>query len=92
MAVIGLVRCCRYWRQLVGFHRNELDDFLKDDWNGTATELCEALTKQGNGFDLTPAILTKKLKALSGLFRKKYDIAIDFERSRSSRRILLHRD
>ena len=69
-----------------------LDDFLKDDWSGTATELCEALTKQGGGFDLTPAILTKRLKALSGLFRKDFHILIDFERTRNSRRIFLRRE
>jgi len=69
-----------------------LDDFLKDDWSGTATELCGELSKTGNGFDLTPAILIKKLKALSGLFRKDFHILIDFERTRSSRRIFLRRE
>lgn len=69
-----------------------LDDFLKDDWSGTATELCAELKKQDCGFDLSPAILTKKLKALSGLFRKDFHILIDFERTRSSRRIFLRRE
>lgn len=69
-----------------------VDDFLKEDWSGTATELCEALTKQGGGFDLTPAVLTKKLKALSGLFRKDFHILIDFERTSSSKRIFLRRE
>jgi len=69
-----------------------LDDFLKEDWNGTATELCSELSKAGSDFDLTPAILTKKLKALSGLFRKDFHILIDFERTRSSRRIFLRRE
>ena len=69
-----------------------LDDFLKDDWGGTATELCGELSKASSGFDLTPAILTKKLKTLSGLFRKDFHILIDFERTRSSRRIFLRRE
>lgn len=69
-----------------------LDDFLKDDWSGTATELCAELKKQETGFEMNPAILTKKLKALSGQFRKEFHILIDFERTRSSRRIFLHRE
>lgn len=69
-----------------------LDDFLKEDWSGTATELCGELSKAGSGFDLNPATLTKRLKALSGLFRKDFHIAIDFERSRNSRRIFLRRE
>ncbi len=68
-----------------------LDDFLQDEWSGTATELCGELSKAVSGFELTPPILTKKLKALSGLFRKDYHIAIDFERTRNSRRIFLRR-
>lgn len=69
-----------------------LDDFLKDDWSGTATELCSELSKAGSSFDLTPATLTKKLKALSGQFKKEFHILIDFERTRNSRRIFLRRD
>lgn len=69
-----------------------LDDFLKDDWSGTATELCGELSKAGSGFDLNPATLTKRLKALSGLFRKDFHILIDFERTRNSRRIFLRRE
>lgn len=69
-----------------------LDDFLKDEWSGTATELCNELSKAAGGFELTPVTLTKKLKALSGLFRKDFHIAIDFERTRNSRRILLRRE
>jgi hypothetical protein len=69
-----------------------VDDFLKDDWSGTATELCAELKKQETGFDLNPAILTKRLKALSGLFKKESRILVDFERTRSSKRIFLRRE
>lgn len=69
-----------------------LDDFLKDDWSGTATELCRELSKTGSGFDLTPATLTKRLKSLSGQFKTELHIHIEFERTRSSRRIFLRRE
>lgn len=69
-----------------------LDDFLKDDWSGTATELCGELSKAGSGFDLNPSTLTKKLKSLSSQFKKEFHILIDFERTRNSRRIFLRRD
>ena len=69
-----------------------LDDFLKDDWSGTATELCSEISKSVNGFELNPATLTKKLKALSSVFKKDFHITIEFERSRNSRRIFLHRE
>lgn len=68
-----------------------LDDFLKEDWSGTATELCAALKKQNEGFDLNPAVLTKRLKALSGMLGQELHIAIDFERTRTGRRIFLRR-
>ena len=68
-----------------------LDDFLQENWSGTATELCAELTKIGGDIELNPATLTKRLKAQTGLFRKEFNIAIDFERTRNSRRIFLHR-
>ncbi len=69
-----------------------LDDFLKEEWRGTATELCAALKQQDASFDTGPASLTKKLKAQSGTFKKDFHIHIAFERTRSSRQILLRRE
>ena len=69
-----------------------LNDFLQDDWSGTPTELCEELQKRDEGFDLNPSSLAKRLKALSGLFKKEYHILVDFERNRSGRRIFLRRE
>ena len=69
-----------------------LDDFLKDEWTGTATELCEALAKQNSNFNLNPANLTKRLKQLSGSFSKDCNILIGFERPSNSRRIFLRRE
>ena len=68
-----------------------LDDFLQDEWSGTSTELCNVLKKQDSNFNLSPSILTKRLKATCGLFKKEFNIAVDFERNRNSRRIILKR-
>jgi hypothetical protein len=68
-----------------------LDDFLREDWSGTATELCGELKELDGGLELNPASLTKKLKSLSGLFRNEFNVEIGFERSRNSRRIFLRR-
>ena len=68
-----------------------LDDFLKDEWSGTATELCGKLKKVDGSFDISPATLTKRLKAISSLLIKEFNISVNFERSRSSRRIILRR-
>ena len=70
----------------------QVDGFLKDDWSGTPTELHEELKKREAGFELNPSSLAKRLKALSGLFRKECRILIDFERNRSGRRIFLRRE
>jgi len=64
---------------------------IQDEWSGTATELCNEMKKQDGSFDLNPATLTKRIKAISGLFRKEFNIAVDFERNRNSRRIILKR-
>ncbi len=48
-----------------------IDDFVKESWCGTATELCAELKKIDSRFDCTPAMLTKRLKSLTGLFEKQ---------------------
>ena len=68
-----------------------LDDFLKEDWSGTATELCNELKKLDEDFSLSPPALAKRLKAMDGLFRKEFNIAVDFERTHGSKRIFLRR-
>lgn len=68
-----------------------LDDFLQDEWNGTATELCTALKKQDDSIDLNPATLSKYLKAKQGLLHNNYNISLNFERTRNSKRIFLKR-
>jgi hypothetical protein len=68
-----------------------LDDFLKGEWRGTSTELCGELKKLNDSFDLTPATLTKRLKALVGFSNIVFRIAIDFERTHKNKLILLKR-
>jgi len=68
-----------------------IDDFLRDEWSGTATDLCVELSKLDATLNLTPVTLTKRLKSLSGLFRKDYGIAVDFARTHGGKHILLKR-
>ena len=68
-----------------------LDDFLEKEWSGTSTELTKELKKLDENFSISPVTLTKQLKANTGLFKNEFSIAIDFERTGKSRRILLRR-
>jgi hypothetical protein len=68
-----------------------LDDFLQEGWSGTATELCNELKKQDSGFDLIPSTISKRLKAVSGLLRNEFNIAIEFGRVSNKRGIILKR-
>jgi hypothetical protein len=68
-----------------------LDDFLENEWRGTSTELCCELKKLDDSFDLTPATLTKRLKALVGISNIEFGIAISFERTHKNKLILLKR-
>ena len=68
-----------------------LNDFLKDDWSGTATELCEELKKHDSSFSLAPVTLSTKLNSLSGLLKKDYAIAFERDRSNKTKRIFLRR-
>jgi hypothetical protein len=68
-----------------------IDDFLQDEWSGTATELCAELKKQCDSFSLTPNTITKNLKAADGLFKKEFNIAVSFGRVSNKRGIILKR-
>jgi hypothetical protein len=67
-----------------------IDDFLKDKWSGTATELCSALNEISPDCDLTHLNITKRLKNNIDLFSEN-NISIDFDRNRSSRLISIAR-
>ena len=68
-----------------------LNDFLKDDWSGTATELCEELKKYDSSFSLAPNSIARQLNASSGLLKKDYGIVVERERNTSAKRIVLRR-
>jgi hypothetical protein len=68
-----------------------IDDFLQDEWSGTATELCNELKKADENFSLVPSTVSKQLKAASGLFKKEFNIAVEFGRVSNKRGIILKR-
>jgi hypothetical protein len=68
-----------------------VDDFLKDEWSGTATDLCNELKKQTDSFDIQPNTIKKRLKGLKDLFKNEFNIAVDFDRDRKNRNIFLKR-
>jgi len=68
-----------------------LNEFLQDDWSGTATELCNELKSKDLNFNLTPATLGKELNAASGLLKKDYGIIFDRDRNTKTKQIFLRR-
>ncbi|MCL2322737.1 MAG: helicase RepA family protein [Oscillospiraceae bacterium] len=70
----------------------QLDNFLQDEWSGTATELASELKKQDDSFNLNPAIMVKRLNAKKDIFKNEYLIDIQFVRTHSCKRILLKRN
>ena len=68
-----------------------LNDFLQDEWSGTATELCSELKSRDSNFSLIPTALAKQLNASIGLLKKEYCIAVERDRSSRAKRILLRR-
>jgi len=68
-----------------------LNDFLQDEWSGTATELCNELKSRDPNFNLIPTMIAKRLNASSGLLKKDYGIAYERDRSNKTKRIFLRR-
>jgi archaellum biogenesis ATPase FlaH len=68
-----------------------LNDFLQEDWSGTATELCNELKSRNANFTLSPATLAKQLNASSTLLKKDYSIAFERDRNSKAKRIFLRR-
>ena len=68
-----------------------VDDFLQEEWSGTATELCNELKQMSDSFDVAPNAIKKRLTALQFLLEHEFFITIEFDRSRKSRNILLKR-
>ena len=68
-----------------------LNEFLQEEWSGTATELCDELKKRDSSFPLIPSTIGKQLNASSGLLKKDYGIAFERDRNKQAKRIFLRR-
>jgi hypothetical protein len=68
-----------------------LNDFLQDEWSGTATDLCNELKTLDANFSLNPTMISKQLNASIGLLKKDYGIAFERDRSNKAKRIFLRR-
>jgi len=68
-----------------------LNDFLQDEWRGTATELCKELKSLDSNFSLVASTLGKQLFASSRLLEKDYSIVFDHDRSSKIKQIFLRR-
>ena len=66
-----------------------VDEFLKDTWSGTATELCEALKTVEPTAEIFPNTITARLEGNS-LF-KENNIAVKRDRSSNNRAITITR-
>ena len=68
-----------------------LNEFLSEEWSGTATELLTGLQKLDSNLDIKPATLSKWLKDTRNLLKVEHNISVCFERNRNSRQIILRR-
>jgi hypothetical protein len=66
-----------------------VDDWLKDEWSGTATELCAALKEIDPNAEIAPNTITKKLEDNS--FFKENSIAVKRGRGSDRRAITITR-
>ena len=66
-----------------------VDEWLKDEWTGTATELCNALKEIDPEAEIAPNTITKKLED-NGLF-KENNIIVKRDRDSKNRAITLTR-
>lgn len=69
-----------------------VDDFVKESWRGTATELCSEMKKADSNLECSPSTITKKLKAWESVFKEQLGINVTFERSHSQKLISLTRE
>ena len=68
-------------------------DWLKDknEWSGTATELCDELKTIDGGFDCDPANARKRLTAAVDYFKKAKGIDVEFGRTHADKIITFTR-
>ena len=69
-----------------------LNEFLQEEWNATATELCGELKSRDSNFPLIPSTIVKQLNASMGLLKKEYGIAYERDRNTRTKRIFLRRE
>ena len=68
-----------------------LNDFLQDEWSGTATDLCNELKTVSADFNLTASTISRQLNASEGLLKKDYGIVVERDRNTKAKRIFLRR-
>jgi len=69
-----------------------INNWLKDNWRGTATELCNELSAVDNTFNSDPVGIKKKLTILATFFKKELGISVMFERTHTDKIITLTRE
>jgi len=55
-----------------------INNWLKEKWRGTATELCNELLAADNTFNSDPIGIKKKLTILTTFFKKELGISVEF--------------
>ena len=68
-----------------------LNDFLQNEWQGTATELCKALLKQDPKANITPTNLSKQLRRIDEFLQKEHCIKTSFKKSGNVKKIIFQR-
>ena len=68
-----------------------VNDFLQNEWQGTATELCKALREQDQKASITPTNLSKQLRRIDKFLQKEFSIKTCFKKSGSVKSIMLQR-
>ena len=68
-----------------------INEFVKAAWRGTATALCEAMTKAGIEINLSSVAITKMLNKNKDILRSEYGVVYSYDRKKSERIITLSR-
>ena len=82
-----------------GKHTSERDkkfchlvhSFLNEQWQGTATELCDCLVQIDSSTDIAPRSIARKLEGVSEQLQADYGIAFKANRSSKGKNICLYR-
>jgi hypothetical protein len=68
-----------------------VDGFLQNEWQGTATELCNALRERDSTANISPTNLSKQLRRIDKFLQKEFCIKVNFKKSGSVKTITLQR-